>query len=221
MLDKWSVLCVGTMNCNSFRLAFCRFSFPHVLQFFFRFALCFVFLCVCFLQFLRRLTISIFSLSSYVPCSIQLVRFSVEMRYREYKMENSYDIFTNYKKTNRTLFACNVFSMRQRVFIAQIKFKRLCFSQPLWIYAGLNAGLGEYFYFCFLLYTLLVMKRVNEALFAVDSKIDWMFQLDIFELLKWFGVGTKRYLASINKSLCHNVVSSTMEYCEILISKLR
>lgn len=68
---KWSFLCVGTMNCNSFRLWASLFSFYNTLFCFirtFRFRLvslsfffCFVFFyAFCFLQFLRRLTIFLF-----------------------------------------------------------------------------------------------------------------------------------------------------------------
>lgn len=75
-----------TMNCNSFRLACCRFSLflcntlLNCLPFYCVCFFLYVLMCSYFLQFLRRLMNFFFLcvLFSFVPYSLQLVRFSVE-----------------------------------------------------------------------------------------------------------------------------------------------
>lgn len=87
--------CVGTMNCNSFRLLACcwfslSFPFLHVKICFFSlyfevfFSFCFVFFYafVFFNSFVGlQFLLSFFIRFCVVPCSLQLVRFLAETRY--------------------------------------------------------------------------------------------------------------------------------------------
>ena len=140
VFDKWSFLCVGTMNCNSFRLWASLFSFFNTVFcfiwtfFFLLFSLpflCCVLLCVLFssipssaYNFFFLLLYSSFALFYFirfrvVPCSLQLVRLLAKTRYTTEKYTHyrtSNDIFIHRRINNIDCNGCSRWG--QRVFIS-------------------------------------------------------------------------------------------------------